>query len=139
MSNRSGSVVRRGEAMYRREPNVGTIAFSRSDDPNVGECEEFERRDAHVTRCKGEYSKCRLDREFPYQVMLPAERFRGFLQESDARPPVSLGTASPMRRTPIALERSSATKHSIHALRDAARASTCCAVQASTENVGGHA
>ena len=30
--------------------------------------------DAHVTRRKGEYIKNRLDREFPYQFMLPAER-----------------------------------------------------------------
>jgi hypothetical protein len=78
------------EAIDRREPNVGAIAFSRGGDPNVGEFKEgvilktfgeaptiWNGSDAHVTRRKGEYSKSRLDREFPYQVMLPAERCMG--------------------------------------------------------------
>jgi hypothetical protein len=78
------------EAMYRREPNVGAIAFSRGGDPNVGEFKDAvilktfgevpaisNGSDAHVTRRKGEYSKSRLDREFSYQVMLPAARCIG--------------------------------------------------------------
>jgi hypothetical protein len=30
-----------------------------------------------MTRRKGEYAKARLDREFPYQVILPANRCTG--------------------------------------------------------------
>jgi hypothetical protein len=78
------------EAIDRREANVGAIAFSRGGVPNVGEFKEavilktfseaptiLNGSDAHVTRRKGEYSKSRLDREFPDQVMLPAERCLG--------------------------------------------------------------
>jgi hypothetical protein len=74
------------EAMYRRDPSIGAIA-SRGGEPNVGEFKDAvmlkslgevstisNGSDAHATRRKGEYSKSRLDREFPYQVMLPAER-----------------------------------------------------------------
>jgi hypothetical protein len=63
---------------------------SRGGDPDVGEFKEavilktfgqaptiLNGSDAHVTKCKGEYSKSRLDREFLYQVMLPAERCMG--------------------------------------------------------------
>jgi hypothetical protein len=65
------------ETMYRREPNVGAIAVSRSGDSNVGEFNDTvifktfrevptNRDDVDVTRPKGENSKSRLDREFPY-------------------------------------------------------------------------
>jgi hypothetical protein len=73
--------------MYWREPNVGAIAFSRGGDPNIGEFKDAvilktfrevptiaDGSDAHATRRKGEYSKSRLGREFPYQFMIPAER-----------------------------------------------------------------
>jgi hypothetical protein len=71
MSNRS-----------RQRPCIG--------DPNVGEFKDAvilktfgevatisNGSDAHVTSRKGEYCKSRLDREFPYQVMLPVERYTG--------------------------------------------------------------
>jgi hypothetical protein len=153
--------------MYRREPDVGAIAFSRGGDPNVGEFKDAvilktvgevptisNGSDVGLTRRKGEYSKSRLDREFPYQVMLPAERCRGvtgvaiqnFSRIRRSAPCIMWYctstngisfTASPMRRSPISFERSSAARHLIHALGGAAGAGTYCAVPASTENVEG--
>jgi len=78
------------EAMYRREPNVGAIAFLHDGDPNVGGFKDTvilktfgevptisNGSNAQLTRRKGEYSTSRLDREFPYQMMLPAAAMHG--------------------------------------------------------------
>ena len=105
-----------------------------------------------MTRRKGEYSKSRLDREFSYQVILPADRCTGVngaaiekLCRDLAKGPLHHSVvqhdewhpvyASLTHRTPISFERRSAARNSILLLADAAGSGTCYAAQASTESL----